>query len=118
MAGDGFFRSFRGLEGYRLTQDTITHLQQSGYYYGTMTIKEAHKMLKNAPVGTYLIRDSSRPDYLFTLSYRAKDKPMSVRIKIENNLFCLDTEDVFFSNLFALLDYYKGTRLTEPLCKH
>lgn len=49
-------RSFSSPEEYKLVKRTYQQLQHSGYYWGPLTMEEAHTMLKSAPLGTFLIR--------------------------------------------------------------
>ena len=41
-------------------------LEESGWYYGQMTWVQSTALLKNTPEGTFLVRDSSDPRYVFT----------------------------------------------------
>ena len=45
-----------------------------GWYWGSMTVNEAKEKLKEAPEGTFLIRDSSHSDYLLTISVKTRAK--------------------------------------------
>ncbi|XP_048868989.1 suppressor of cytokine signaling 1-like [Brienomyrus brachyistius] len=99
------FRSFRNDE-YKIITMTTTMLERSGFYWGSMTAEEAHSRLKQESRGTFLIRDSSQKDILFTLSYRAPAGPMSVRIKFHESLFSLVGSHKSFVSLFKLLEHY------------
>lgn len=50
------------------------------YFHGEISLKEAHKRLKHKPVGTYLLRTSAHPDYLYALSWQTAVGPRSCRI--------------------------------------
>ncbi|XP_004066013.1 suppressor of cytokine signaling 1 [Oryzias latipes] len=112
-------RPFSSQEAYKLVRHTYQQLQHSGFYWGPMTMEEAHEKLSHAPIGTFLIRDSGQPDVFFTLSYQSEDGPTSVRIILENLLFNLYGSLRTFSSLFALLTYYTSSscKLTEPYRK-
>ncbi|CAG5928693.1 unnamed protein product [Menidia menidia] len=112
-------RSFSSQAEYNLVKHTYQQLQHSGYYWGPMTMEEAHSILKHVPIGTFLIRDSGQPDVFFTLSYQSDDGPTSVRVQLINLLFNLYGSSRTFASLFALLAYYTSSacKLTEPYRK-
>ncbi|XP_028314998.1 suppressor of cytokine signaling 1-like isoform X2 [Gouania willdenowi] len=97
---------------YKLVRQTYLQLRHSGYYWGPMTMEEAHLTLTPTPLGTFLIRDSGQPDVFFTLSYQSNDGPTSVRVLLNNLLFSLYGSNRTFDSLFTLLDHY-----TSPPCK-
>lgn len=86
-------------------------LEQSGFYWGPITVEEAHCKLKNEPLGTFLIRDSRKKDVFFTLSYRAPSGPISIRINYQASCFSLSGSKESFDSLFKLLEYY----ITSPM---
>ncbi|XP_018539976.2 LOW QUALITY PROTEIN: suppressor of cytokine signaling 1-like [Lates calcarifer] len=112
-------RPFRSQAEYELVKSTYQQLQHSGYYWGPMTMEEAHEILTNALLGTFLIRDSGQPDVFFTLSYQSDDGPTSVRVQLNNLLFNLNGSQRTFPSLFALLTYYSSSscKLTVPYRK-
>ncbi|XP_034542846.1 suppressor of cytokine signaling 1b [Notolabrus celidotus] len=109
-------RPFSSAAEYRLVKHTFMQLQHSGYYWGSMTMEEAHSILTKAPLGTFLIRDSGQSDVFFTLSYQSDDGPTSVRVQLNNLHFSLYGSHRTFPSLFALLTYYTGSscKLTVP----
>ena len=50
------------------------------YYYGAMTNSEAKARLKGCPVGTFLLRDSSDPAFVCSLSVKTSHGTTSIRI--------------------------------------
>lgn len=112
-------RPFSSAAEYRLVKRTYQQLQHSGYYWGSMTMEEAHEILTQAPLGTFLIRDSGQPDVFFTLSYQSDEGPTSVRVQLNNLLFSLYGSHRTFASLFALLTYYTSSscKLTVPYRK-
>ncbi|KAF7225301.1 suppressor of cytokine signaling 1-like [Nothobranchius furzeri] len=112
-------RTFSSAAEYQLVKRTYQQLQHSGYYWGPMTMEEAHEILTQLPQGTFLIRDSGQSDVFFTLSYQSEDKPTSVRIQLNNLLFSLCGSHRTFASLFALLAFYTSSicKLTEPYRK-
>uniref|UniRef100_A0A1A7WA15 Suppressor of cytokine signaling 1b n=1 Tax=Iconisemion striatum TaxID=60296 RepID=A0A1A7WA15_9TELE len=109
-------RTFSSAAEYQLVKHTYQQLQHSGYYWGPMTMEEAHEILTRSPQGTFLIRDSGQSDVFFTLSYQSEDKPTSVRIQLNDLLFSLCGSHRTFASLFALLAFYTSSicKLTEP----
>ncbi|XP_068583649.1 suppressor of cytokine signaling 1-like [Cebidichthys violaceus] len=112
-------RPFSSAAEYKLVKHTYQQLQHSGYYWGSMTMEEAHEILTQAQLGTFLIRDSGQPDVFFTLSYQSDDGPTSVRVQLNNLLFSLCGSHKTFASLFALLTYYTSSscKLTSPYRK-
>lgn len=49
-------RPFTSEAEYKLVKSTYHQLLHSGYYWGPMTMEEAHEILKQTPTGTFLIR--------------------------------------------------------------
>lgn len=103
------FRSFRNKDDFRIINETTSMLEESGFYWGPMTVEEAHHKLKKEPLGTYLIRDSQQKDVFFTLSYRAPSGPASIRITFQNSRFSLPGSKESFDSLFKLLEYYTSS---------
>ncbi|GAB6029046.1 hypothetical protein CHUAL_004832 [Chamberlinius hualienensis] len=93
-------------------KNCIHKLELSGWYYGKLSWKDATKLLKKMAVGTFLMRDSSDPAYLFALSVQTERGPTSVRIHYKNGQFKLDAEDMiaghmpWFDCAVKLVDYY------------
>ena len=87
-------------------------LEQCGYYYEKTTWQEARTKLKDTQVGTFLIRDSSDPKFLFSLSVQTDKGPTSVRIHYSGGYFRLDSEKPSngllprFTSVSKLVDYY------------
>lgn len=70
---------------------TFRYLKASGWYWGNVTASEAYSLLETAPAGTFLIRDSSHPLYLLTLSVKTDRGPTNVRIEYSRGRFQLDS---------------------------
>ncbi|XP_061536041.1 suppressor of cytokine signaling 1-like isoform X1 [Phycodurus eques] len=105
-------RPFSSPEEYKLVKRTHQQLQHSSYYWGAMTMEEAHKILTLASPGSFLIRDSGQPDVFFTLSYHSDDGPTSIRVVLRKLLFGLCGSQKTFASLFDLLAHY-----SSPSCK-
>lgn len=72
--------------------DTVKVLRQSGWYYEGISYQQSHELLKEASVGTFLVRNSSDPRFLFSLSVQTERGPTSVRIFYINGYFRLDAQ--------------------------
>ena len=68
-------------------------LQHCGFYYPAMTSEEAISDLNNCLVGTFLLRQSSNPQFLITLSFRTSRGSTNVRIAYADGLFHLDCRE-------------------------
>ncbi|KAM8878913.1 suppressor of cytokine signaling 1-like isoform 1-T3 [Spinachia spinachia] len=112
-------RPFSSPAEYKLVKHTHHQLQQGGYYWGSMTMEEAHAILTRTQRGTFLIRDSGQTDVFFTLSYQSDDGPTSVRVQLNDLLFTLSGSHKTFASLFDLLTYYTSSscKLTAPYRK-
>ncbi|XP_071075602.1 suppressor of cytokine signaling 2 [Desmodus rotundus] len=87
-------------------------LGQTGWYWGSMTVNEAKEKLKEAPEGTFLIRDSSHSDFLLTISVKTSAGPTNLRIEYQNGKFrldsivCVKSQLQQFDSVVHLIDYY------------
>ncbi|KAK9496829.1 hypothetical protein O3M35_012936 [Rhynocoris fuscipes] len=96
----------------RLTS-TLKCLRISGWYYEGVNWQESISLLSSTKPGTFLVRDSSDPRYLFSLSIqRATNGPTSVRIHYRDGYFRLDAEPSLvpaiplFDCVVKLIEYY------------
>ena len=95
---------------------TLTCLVDSCYFFGDMSSSEAKSKLKECSVGRFLVRNSSDPNYLYTISVKTRRGPTSIRVLYEKGKFSLDADEKsrdsmpVFSSLLELIDYY--VRLT------
>ena len=101
---------------YILIKETEADVKKTSFYWGPLSVEEAHTKLLATPLGTFLIRDSSHPTYLFALSYSASPSPRSKRIKVEEMGLSFESEPEHrFPNLCALLKHYKNAgSITTP----
>ncbi|XP_037552030.1 suppressor of cytokine signaling 2 [Nematolebias whitei] len=61
------------------------------WYWGSVTANEAKEILQDASEGTFLLRDSSQRDYLFTISAMTSAGPTNLRIEYKHGKFKLDS---------------------------
>ncbi|XP_069793421.1 cytokine-inducible SH2-containing protein-like [Narcine bancroftii] len=91
---------------------TLRQLDLSGWYWGSLTANEAKQQLNKMPEGTFLVRDSSHPSYLLTLSVKTSRGPTNVRIEYSNGKFCLDSyylakpKILAFREVLRLIQHY------------
>lgn len=96
--------------------DTVRALRQSGWYYEGITYQQSHDLLKNKALGTFLVRESSDPRFLFSLSVQTERGPTSVRIHYINGYFRLDSQPhlqgamPLFPSVVELVQHYVNQR--------
>lgn len=90
-----------------------TELKQCCWYYGSLSWQESSMLLQNTAEGTFLVRDSQDPRFLYSLSVqRSKEGPTSVRIQFNNGKFSLDAEERIrelmprFNSVGELVEHY------------
>ncbi|XP_077449757.1 suppressor of cytokine signaling 2 isoform X2 [Stigmatopora argus] len=69
----------------------VKELKSAGWYWGALTATEAKEVLQDASEGTFLVRDSSQRDYLFTISAVTSAGPTNLRIGFDGAKFKLDS---------------------------
>lgn len=88
------------------------YLQTSGWYWGSITAGEARDALLTKAEGTFLVRDSSHPQYMLALSVKTRCGPTSIRIEYSKGSFWLDSisPGVFhlqaFPDVLSLIQHY------------
>ncbi|XP_068998737.1 cytokine-inducible SH2-containing protein-like [Embiotoca jacksoni] len=78
-------------EDLRCITTTFQYLQTSGWYWGSISASEAREALLTKSEGTFLVRDSSHPQYMLALSVKTRCGPTSVRIEYSRGCFWLDS---------------------------
>ncbi|XP_036594896.1 cytokine-inducible SH2-containing protein [Trichosurus vulpecula] len=98
---------------------TFTYLRESGWYWGSLTAGEAKQHLQKMPEGTFLVRDSTHPSYLFTLSVKTNRGPTNVRIEYADSKFRLDSNCLSkprilaFPDVVSLIQHYVTSCTTD-----
>ena len=83
------------------------------FYHGRLAALDASRLLRDSAVGTFLLRDSSNPRFLFSLSVRTGRGPTAVRIAYTNGLFRLDQDPALprhlpaFDSVVKLVSHYR-----------
>ena len=91
---------------------TYKHLDQCLFFYKNLKMQEAKKRLSAHKPGAFLLRTSSDPNFILSLSVKTPRGTTSIRIAFRKGKFCLDsdpgllTELPSFTNVFQLIDYY------------
>ncbi|XP_007243122.1 suppressor of cytokine signaling 3a [Astyanax mexicanus] len=86
------YKTFSSKLQYQLVQGTVLKLQESGFYWSSISGKEANRMLASEPNGTFLIRDSSDNRHFFTLSVKTESGTKNLRVQCDNRSFFLQTD--------------------------
>ncbi|CAL8338357.1 unnamed protein product [Merluccius merluccius] len=98
----------------RSIASNFCHLENSGWYWGAITVAQAHAALQEASEGAFLVRDSSHPQYMLTLSVRTARGPTSIRIQYSQAQFLLDSSSparpglLSFPDVPSLVQHYMG----------
>jgi len=76
-------------------QRNLELLRCCGFYYerSTHTPEMLSRLLDKSQPGTFLVRDSQDPNYLFTIGLQTERGPTSVRLVYIDGLFRLDAAD-------------------------
>ncbi|XP_067229567.1 cytokine-inducible SH2-containing protein [Chanodichthys erythropterus] len=104
---------------FRAISENFSYLDASGWYWGAISASEAHSVLQGASEGTFLIRDSSHPLYMLTLSVKTGRGPTNVRIEYSLGRFRLDSSSPArsrlqsFPDIPSLVQHYVGSRNKE-----
>ncbi|NXE57531.1 SOCS3 protein, partial [Casuarius casuarius] len=85
-------KTFSSKSEYQLVVNTVRKLQESGFYWSTVTGGEANLLLSAEPAGTFLIRDSSDQRHFFTLSVKTESGTKNLRIQCEGGSFSLQSD--------------------------
>lgn len=86
------YKTFNSKSQYQMVLATLHKLQESGFYWGAVTGKEANAMLAAEAPGTFLIRDSSDNRHLFALSVKTSSGTKNLRIQCDSASFYLQTD--------------------------
>lgn len=87
----------------------------AGWYWGSISASEAREALLTKSEGTFLLRDSSHPQYMLALSVKTCCGPTSVRIEYSRGAFWLDSfspgmpQLQSFPDVLSLLQHYTGS---------
>ncbi|XP_054615495.1 suppressor of cytokine signaling 3-like [Dunckerocampus dactyliophorus] len=106
------YKMFASKAQYQMVLATLHKLQESGFYWGAITGKEANALLGAENTGTFLIRDSSDNRHLFTLSVKTVSGTKNLRVQCDAASFYLQTDPKnihlvpHFDCILKLVQYY------------
>ncbi|XP_034046632.1 suppressor of cytokine signaling 3a [Thalassophryne amazonica] len=106
------YKTFTSKAQCQMVLATLCKLQESGFYWGAITGKEANNLLLSEATGTFLIRDSSDNRHLFTLSLMTVSGTKNLRIQCDSSSFFLQTDPKniqsvpHFDCVLKLVHYY------------
>ncbi|XP_077475852.1 suppressor of cytokine signaling 3-like [Stigmatopora argus] len=86
------YRTFSSKAQYQMVLSTLRKLQESGFYWGAITGKNANGLLGGEKAGTFLVRDSSDNRHLFTLSVKTVAGTKNLRVQCDAASFYLQTD--------------------------
>ncbi|XP_054640243.1 cytokine-inducible SH2-containing protein-like [Dunckerocampus dactyliophorus] len=98
----------------RAIASNFCYLETSGWYWGGISAAQAHSALQEASEGAFLVRDSSHPLYMLTLSVKTARGPTSIRIQYSCTRFLLDCSSPArpslssFPDVPSLVQHYMG----------
>ena len=76
---------------------TIKKLEKSGFYWGAISALKAKALLRDQPVGKFLVRDSSDSRHLFAITLVTATGITNVRIVLCEGLYTLDKKDTYMT---------------------
>ncbi|XP_075967003.1 cytokine-inducible SH2-containing protein-like [Anarhichas minor] len=106
-------------EDLRCITTTFQYLQTSGWYWRSISASEAREALLQQSEGTFLVRDSSHPQYMLALSVKTRCGPTSIRINYNRGSFWLDSISPSlphlqsFPDVVSLIQHYKASGHTS-----
>lgn len=74
---------------------TVKKLEKSGFYWGAISALKAKALLRDQPVGKFLVRDSSDSRHLFAITLVTATGITNVRIVLFEGLYTLDKKDTY-----------------------
>ncbi|KAL4658183.1 suppressor of cytokine signaling 3-like [Arapaima gigas] len=86
------YKTFSSRLQYQLILTAVRKLQESGFYWGAISGKEANSLLGPESAGTFLVRDSSDRRHFFTLSVKTASGPKNLRIQCDGATFFLQSD--------------------------
>ncbi|KPP61354.1 suppressor of cytokine signaling 3-like [Scleropages formosus] len=86
------YKTFSSKVQYQLILTAVRKLQESGFYWGAVSGKEANSLLSAEPEGTFLVRDSSDHRHFFTLSVKTASGTKNLRVQCDGTAFFLQTD--------------------------
>jgi len=109
---------------FRIQIFTSEILQRTCWYYPDTSSQLAKKLLHRCPEGTFIVRDSSDPKYLYSISVKTSRGATSVRVLYSKGYYQLDCEEKLkhqmpkFDCVVKLIDHYvRASRRGNNSCR-
>lgn len=105
----------------RIISESQQKLRLSGWYHSQLEWPEASAKLMHTPVGTFLLRNSSDVNHLYSLSVQTKSGPTSIRIHYAQGQFRLagSAEEAKqlpkFKCIMQLVEHYADSTRKIPM---
>ncbi|XP_012732360.1 suppressor of cytokine signaling 3a [Fundulus heteroclitus] len=106
------YKTFVSEEQYFMVLKTLQRLRECDFFWSTMTGKQASVLLSPHMPGTFLVRESSDNQHLFTLSVKTQTGTKNLRIQCDEKSFFLQTDPKnvehvpHFDCVLKLINYY------------
>lgn len=89
--------------------NVIETLKTSGFYWGAINANQSKTLLMHKKVGSFLVRDSSDRNHLFTLSLKTESGVTNIRIIMCDEKFSLDQNNGTTTRARAALANQRGS---------
>ncbi|KFV76314.1 Suppressor of cytokine signaling 7, partial [Dryobates pubescens] len=91
----------------QLAEAVSVSLGQCGWYWGPMNWEDAEMKLKGKPDGSFLVRDSSDPRYILSLSFRSQGITHHTRMEHYRGTFSLWCHPKFEDRCQSVVEFIK-----------
>ncbi|XP_055005818.1 suppressor of cytokine signaling 3-like [Boleophthalmus pectinirostris] len=108
------YKPFSSHAHYQQVMSAVRKLQESGFYFGAVSGRDASALLRAEPPGTFLIRDSSDHHHFFSLSVQTLRGIKNLRIHSTEDGFYLQRDPLstqeppHFDCVLKLIAHYMG----------
>ncbi|KAL7404033.1 hypothetical protein ABVT39_008715 [Epinephelus coioides] len=84
---------------------SLRELEKCGWYWGPMNWEDAEMKLKGKPDGSFLVRDSSDPRYILSLSFRSQGVTHHTRMEHYRGTFSLWCHPKFEDRCHSVVEF-------------
>ncbi|KAM3598332.1 uncharacterized protein V6R79_016786 [Siganus canaliculatus] len=84
---------------------SLRELEKCGWYWGPMNWEDAEMKLKGKPDGSFLVRDSSDPRYILSLSFRSQSVTHHTRMEHYRGTFSLWCHPKFEDRCHSVVEF-------------
>ncbi|KAJ8251775.1 hypothetical protein GJAV_G00225310 [Gymnothorax javanicus] len=84
---------------------SLRELEKCGWYWGPMNWEDAEMKLKGKPDGSFLVRDSSDPRYILSLSFRSQNITHHTRMEHYRGTFSLWCHPRFEDRCHSVVEF-------------